>query len=147
MLKSDETDYQYSPAQMVREQAERYIEGLTGSLNSPMTFQTFAEGGPSEFGPLALQETRDLHPERLRPAEPDRTHGGTGRGDSPTPWGTGTTGRALLSIFSPSFLSISPGPRSRNQQHGVAAAQDFLDQEKDRERWTCWSARLGAGTP
>lgn len=44
-----------------RSQAERYMEVLTGSKQTLATFQTFAEGGPSEHGPRILHGTLDEH--------------------------------------------------------------------------------------
>jgi hypothetical protein len=40
-----------------REHAEKFIEALTGNKNSPVTFQTFPEGGPSDPGAQILHGT------------------------------------------------------------------------------------------
>jgi hypothetical protein len=42
-------------------QAERYIEALTGKKDTPVTFQTFPEGGPSDPGARILHGTLDEH--------------------------------------------------------------------------------------
>lgn len=49
----------------MRAEAERFIEAVTGAKESPLTFQTFPEGGQSNIPPRILHGTLDQHWDEL----------------------------------------------------------------------------------